>query len=1188
MSAFLAEMRMEWRLQRARPFVWFCLAASFALAFGATVENGLGARGFSWVNGADAIATRALILSVLSIIAAAGIIGDAMGRDRASATEETVLSTGVQPTTVAMARFLVAFSITLAVGVMFVPGMMLGTLFPGIPEERIGPHELSHYLCAFGVYVFPNLLLVSALIFAVSSRFQSQTAGFVVSLGLIALYVSALMSLGQTAYRHEVFALAALLDPYGNIAGAEFAMGWTVAENNVRFRPLDGLLFWNRAIWMTVALGLIAAGTLWRPKYLQQPRQSKKRTKSRGGLRAPISIDNALLRMTIWELKTLWRQPGVLLLLGFAAISLWWAASSAVTFSFSLPTTDLLVHNSGFYFDKVLVLLLVWYAGDIIWRERQHHVHELIEATPAADFTRLLSKTLALVLMAIAFWALSIAVNVSYQIANGFYDFEFWLYLTDTFLVKAPYYVWIAILAISAQVILRQRYIAVAAVLFVYLSSTLFDALGLYHPLMRFGEVSFAWYSMMDGYGHFWEAHLWFLAYWTLGAALIWTVAWSTYGRGTIVPLRRSLMKQRLARGPGKWSFAAVSVGFLATGGVIFVNSTIMHRWPLFDEAAYLAWIEKTYREDWSDVAQPKVVAISGEIDFFPDARRVEMDGVLVVENRDDDPINDLLVFFHPLMSTAEVALNEIAREDTDKTSSHVQVWRLNQPLEPGGRMELPFRTVSAPDPGFAAHSQHDHIPEVQSVEVIGNGTSLLNLNLMPALGYSERLEHRPAWLRKLYGLPPDWHPPESSLGVDVAHDTTHLGWVEQVNVTVSTIEDQIPLHSGEIVEDYGIVDGRRSIRYRLHSPSRGWAEVMSGRYEVFRAAREGLPPVELFFHPEHDYVLEPMSEKLLDALDYFQERYGTAPFETFRMAEASLHYEGLGARGGLAFVNEVLGWKSDLERSGGEDLRGYAGNFMAQCWWLDQIMPANLPGAKSVLTGLPYWTAALYLHAARGPETSRKMRLQDMLESFRHRAQLDDAERPFIEEMKDSTMIRLKGSLHIIHLAELAGQERLEAALGGFLETWRYRPAPYPTAEDLFSHLERELPAEALPALEDFFRHVTTWDVGVTEAEVWPRPDGGWQLEAKIEAAKHVTTGLGEQTEAPLTSPIPITVFRGDGFDEDAIVTQEWQMLPSGASTISMRLDEKPTRIGLDAYLTLPDANPYDNVSVVREIDAP
>ncbi|MEM9358609.1 MAG: hypothetical protein AAGB04_20715, partial [Pseudomonadota bacterium] len=545
-AALGQQIAMEWRLQWRRPFVWFCLIAYFALAFGDTVQSGLSATGNLWINGADMIARRALIYSLLGTLAVAGLVSEPMNRDLARGMQGLILATGVGRFTLGFGRFLVAFAIVLLTAMMLVPGIILGSLVPGIPSEQIGPFVLGHYVKAFLYYVFPNYLLISALVFGVAARWQSQTAAFTAAVGFLALWILTRMLLGQDVLRHDVFSKYALLDPYASVAASEFTQGWTNLQNNTEFPPLAGLLLINRVLWLVVAVTLIVLGIQSVPTRLTMPKANRRREgklRNRASTRIqPVdgggtyhhehTMMSQVVGMFKWELLTVWRTPGCKLLLAFTAFTLWWSAESAVTHQFSLPSTDLLVHNTGFYFDKVLVLVIVWLAADLMWRERACRVDEIVDVQPTLDFAPYAAKTMCLLTVVIAFWFVSILVGVMYQLAAGYYKFELGLYLTDTFVFKAPYYCWLALFAIAMQSIIRHRYVAIGTVLLVYLSEFLLDALGLYHPIYRFGSVSFSWYSLMDGYGHFWTAHLWLLLYWTLGSLVIWITGLCCFSRG--------------------------------------------------------------------------------------------------------------------------------------------------------------------------------------------------------------------------------------------------------------------------------------------------------------------------------------------------------------------------------------------------------------------------------------------------------------------------------------------------------------------------------------------------------------------------------------------------------------------------------------------------------------------------------
>ncbi|MEO1272706.1 MAG: hypothetical protein AAFX99_31855 [Myxococcota bacterium] len=330
------------------------------------------------------------------------------------------------------------------------------------------------------------------------------------------------------------------------------------------------------------------------------------------------------------------------------------------------------------------------------------------------------------------------------------------------------------------------------------------------------------------------------------------------------------------------------------------------------------------------------------------------------------------------------------------------------------------------------------------------------------------------------------------------------------------------------------------------------------------------------------------METSFLDVMEHFQKRYGPPPFKTFRMAEQSLHVDGFASRAGLASMTPVLGWKSDLRLSQGEDVAQLSGQIVALTWWGDQIIPANVAGAKVIHAGLPFWSAALYQHQRRAPEVSRRLRQQQMREMFRKRRSLVDEESPFAKEFKDSTMVRTKGELHILYLAELIGIERLETIFAEFLAVWRYKANPYPTAQDLMAHIKERVDTKYHRQLDDFFEQVTTWRLRAIEAKTWPLQDGTWQLEAIIEARRFTTHGLGEEREETLDTPLFIGAFRGHGFTTDDVIALKIREFETkeGRATVRMTLKEPPTRFGVDPYLLLPDPNTYNNVTDVTRLE--
>ena len=1185
MRPFLSQMAMEWRSQSRRPFVWVCMLIYFTIAFGDVYQDGIAEGGYQWVNGADAIMTRAVILSLLGILAVTGIIGETVARDRLHRTEEIVLATGASRTALGLGRFLVAWLVCVLAGAMFIPGMLLGSLMPGIPPDRIGPTDLAHYAKAMAYFLLPNSFITGALVFAVGSRYRSQATAYLTGVFLLVIWILTRMLLGQDVLRHDVFPIYSLCEPFGTTASAQFAMEWTVAQNNERFVPLAGYLLWNRLIWISAATLLVFATIRWLPI---QPATPKCARRKHSWVRIPGGkLANEFFLTTRWEFLCLLRQPGLRLLIILAAFSIWFAATSSLTHQYSLPTTDLLVHSTGFYFDKILVLVLVWSAADLVWRDRQHRVHEIIDVLPTSDTKRLLAKTIAISGIVLGFWLLSIGINILYQALNGFHHIELGLHFIDSFLFKAPPYLWMSILALVLQVIVRQRFIAIGLFILVYFSSVLLDSLGLYHPIYRFGEMSFFWYSLMDGYGHFWTAHLWLLAYWTLGVAILWILAWASLTRGTNPSPRGTILRTRLLQGKAKVVAVTLLLSFALLGGAIWYQSTMLSPWPPPDVDRLKAEMEKAYGEKWRNKPQPRVVKIRSEIDLFPSQRRFNLRGTYILENQNSEPIRELLILLEPQLELRGLSFSKPADRLKRDENLRVEHWKLENALLTNERIEMHFETGSSPSSGFRVHAKNDNIPEVSPVEILGNGTSLLNLQLMPAVGYTDRVEHKPRWKRRKYALPLEWDAPSGDTALHQPHDTLHLGWVEQVDVTITTDGDQIPLHAGELLQDNFTKDGRRLRRYRISIPSRGWSAIISGRYTTKRITSDGLPPIEFYYVPEQTFTLNRMATEFEDALAHFQKRYGSPPFNTFQLAQHSLHFDGMGNRAGLGFATEILGWKSDLARSNGVVIRKMAAHMMGMSWFGDQIIPANVAGAKVIHAGLPYWSAGLYLHQTENPVRSRKLRRQEMKEIFRARRSLRDEESPFVAEYKDSTIIRKKGLILMTYLSELVGPDRIESAFRNFLDTWRYQIAPFPTVDDFLHQLRKELPQEFHPQLVDIFENITRWDLRSVKAEARPLNANRWQVRATIDARKFYTSGTGKETEVEFATPVFVSLATDRKFSNLKTLSRKLITPTSGRSEIFLECEGLPKYFALDVDLLLPDSNPNNQIVpiVVKKI---
>ena len=100
----------------------------------------------------------------------------------------------------------------------------------------------------------PNLLFVSALLFAVGALTRKLFAVYITGIVLLVVWQITQQIVGQL----DRLSLAALIDPFAITTTQVAIRYWSVAEKNTRLIPFDGAMLQNRLLWIAIALALFA------------------------------------------------------------------------------------------------------------------------------------------------------------------------------------------------------------------------------------------------------------------------------------------------------------------------------------------------------------------------------------------------------------------------------------------------------------------------------------------------------------------------------------------------------------------------------------------------------------------------------------------------------------------------------------------------------------------------------------------------------------------------------------------------------------------------------------------------------------------------------------------------------------------------------------------------------------------
>jgi ABC-type transport system involved in multi-copper enzyme maturation permease subunit len=1197
---FLPVMRFELRYQLGSPAFWVTSILFFLLAFGAAASDNIsigGEGGNVLVNSPFTIALTCLVMSVFAVFIVTAFVANVVIRDDETRFAPLVHSTRISKRDYLLGRFTGAYLVGLLAFASVPLGNLVGSLMPWLDPETVGPVQLSHYLQVWLLLCGPTLFVLSAGFFALATATRSLMATYV---GVVLFIVLYFITRGLLS-RPEFVDIAALLDPFGLSAFAEQTRYWTAADRNTRLPEITGMLLYNRLLWCGVALALLALA--WR-LYRVEGRKPRRAKAGAAAASAPEALTPAALlgdvptlavghapsrpgragpaafwTLVRFDLRMAFRNPGyvVLLFIGFvnAGAALWFADELYGTAIH--PVTRVMISALSGSFAIIPLIIAIYYAGELVWSDRERRMHELRDATPAPDWTFVVPKLLAVSLVLLSTLAFSVVAAVLVQLLKGHTDLQLDHYALWYLLPWTIDVIIIASLAVFVQVLVPHKFAGWMVMLLVIVGQTALAGLGLEHNLFQYGGTPAVPLSDMNGQGDFvWHA-AWFRLYWVAFALLLAVLAQALWRRGAIVALR-----PRLSRLPARLrGTAGVVAGFavavlVGTGGFIYYNTNVLNEYRTSDEQeAWLADAEKTLLP-FESLPQPRITEVRLDVDLFPRESRVLTNGTYVLENRTAQPLEQVHVGFPRDLQVQVLAVQGAQLERAlDKFNYHI--FRFATPLQPGQRATLDFTTLRE-QRGFANRGN--------DTRVVANGTFLNNSEIAPVLGVDRGGGLRDRATRRKYGLPAELRPApledEAARAFNVLRRDSD--WVLS-DITVHTDADQTAVAPGYVVSDE-VKAGRRTVRFRPDAPIGNFFSIQSARYEVRRDRWNDVQLV-VYHDAAHAWNIDRMLRAMKLSLDYFTREFSPFQFRELRILEFPAYASFAQSFAGTIPYSESIGFIMDQKKPSDVDMVTYVtAHEIAHQWWGHQVVSADKQGATFLIESLSQYSALMVMEREVGPEQIRKFLRYELDRYLRARGGEALEELPLQRVENQQYIHYQKGSLALYLLKERIGEAAVNRALRSLLQEFALKAAPYPDPRDLIRRLKAEAGPQHESLIVDLFERITLYDTKVVAATTREVAQGRWETTLEIEAVKRYADGRGVETEAPLDEPFDVGLFTAEpgeaDFTADSVLVFRTQPLRSGRNTVVLESDREPLWAGADPYNKYVDRNSGDNLKRV------
>ncbi len=1185
----IAKFEIKYWLRQPMLYIFFAIIG--LLVFGASTSEQItiGERvGNVHKNAPFVVENFYALMSLICLLMITNFHNSGAARDFSEKTAQIIFSTPIRKADFIFGRFLGAFFISILPFLGVSVGNLIGTAMPWLDAERVGPTIWSGHLNGLTVFTIPNLFFGGAIIFCIAALTRNTIISFVGSIGLLVGYIITQNMISDI----DNETLGALLDPFGLRTFGVATKYWTVDERNTMSMGFEGLLLWNRLMWVSVGFVVLlftyARFTFQEKNSLGKKKGKQKENSEIAQTRAwePLIIAKPTYsRGLAWkqflsqiriETISILKNTAFIIIMIFGAINLISSMSFATT-SYGLsafPVTYNMIELIEGSFFMFIISVITFYTGNIVWKERESKVHDIYDALPYPDWIPLVSKTVALWLVVEVLLIVGSVMGMSTQLLNGFTDIRPEVYFVKLILINGMNFLGLISLCVFIHVMVNNKYLGYFIfIAFILTNDFLWGALDIESKLVQFGSSPDLIYSDMNGFGPFLKGKLYFESYWLAFSIILLLVGLLYWIRGREVgfSIRTNLALDRwkLYRVP----LLLTSLVFLLMGGWLFINTKIVNEFHtekqvLKSQSEY----EKRYKK-YQKAPQPRVTDVEYEINLYPSDRKLNVHSKQWLKNKSAVNI-DTIFFTLPTAYETTVAINGAKHVINDTLHNFIAL-RLSSALKSGDSILVQYTS------NYEAKGIEN---DVSNTAIVDNGSFFNNAELLPSVGYNDGFEISDKSDRKDFDLKPRER--MQKLNTDPAkrmntYISSNSDWVN-VKTVFKTDADQIAIAPGSLIRQWK-ENGRACFEYKLDHYSFNFYSFLSARFEVKKKMYKGIS-MEVYYDSKHAYNVDKMLMSMEKSIDYYSQNFGPYHHKQTRIIEFPRYASFAQAFPGTMPYSESIGFIANLEDEEDIDMVTYVvAHEMGHQWWAHQVCGPDMQGSTLESESMAQYSALMVMENMYGKSQMHKFLRYEMDRYLRSRGGEQEKECPLIEVENQGYVHYNKASVVMYYLKEMIGRKNVESALKNLIDSFAYREPPYPASYELVNRFEERTPDSLKYLITDLFRKITVFNNRVSDVSARKEKDE-YVITFNVVAEKMYADSMGRETKVPTHDWIEIGVFAKPEGDHKYGKELKLQRVKfdTTSRTFTLRTKEEPYQVGIDPYFYLMDRVPDDNLKKI------
>ena len=1180
---------LKYSLKQPMSYLFFLIV--FLLVFAANVTNDVtigGSLGNVYRNAPHIITIYSIILSLNGLLFAAAFFNNSALRDHKNNFQDIIYSTPIDKFGYYLGKFFASlFLSTIPLTAVFfgiIIGSKIAPLMGWIEADRFGPFYLDTFINNYFIFILPNMFIGGTIIYSLAQEFKNTMVSFVGAMLILVGYIIA----GQLSSDIDNETIAALVDVFGIEAYNVTSKYYTPLEKNTLSPSLIGLLLYNRLIWIGIASVIL---------FISYKRFSftSKNSKKNKVINEDLVISSSFITSERPHIKkinnsnlsdfksffkinmiSIYKHVTFKILFVFSIIQL--IASLVTGYEYlglkSYPLTYFMVDQISGSSGLFIIIILVFFSGELVWRDRDVQLNEVIDSTAHSTLIPLFSKTLSLFSLSIVLHFILVIIAVVYQLIMGYTEIDLSLYFLDYLYNLFPVYLTMCTTLVAIQVIVNHKYLAyMISIIVLLLIDIILLILDVNSNMLSIGSSPYMIYSDLNGFGPSNKGVFWFSLYWVLFGLLFLMLSATVWNRGSKKSLKERLRGINVNTGKSYLIIVSI-VGFLfiLTASFVFYNTQVLNPYKSSDESEKTAVsYEKKYKK-YKDLPFPKIKNAEYNINLFPKIKKADVLVYLTLVNENKIAIDSILLntnkqwdlnFDFPNASI--ISKDEI---------NGVHFYGIDPPMLPGDTLILKIENRYETK-GFSNGGE--------TTSIVKNGSFLNNEEILPRIGYDSNKEINDKNKRKKLGLPLKDRMPELEINCNLNcyENYGSRGFSDFINVetTISTSSDQTAIAPGTLIKEWK-ENNRNYFKYKIDHPSLNFYSFISANYKVAKRKWKDVD-IEIYYDSKHSVNIKMMLDAVENSLIYYTENFGPYYHKQARIIEFPRFSTFAQAFPGTMPYSESFGFIIDLEDEEENNvIEAVIAHEMAHQWWAHQVIGANMQGATLLSESFSEYSALMTMKKrVKNPMKMREFLKYDHDRYLRGRSLELEKELPLYKVENQQYIHYGKGSVILYALQDYIGEDKVNNALREFLDKYKYK-TPYPTSLNFLEILEPKIPDSLKYLIDDWFKEITLYDNRLKNAVAKKLDNGKYEIDLEVEVSKIKSDSIGNESKVSLNEWIDIGIFSDE--EEENLVYQKRVKITDSIMNFSFMTDSIPLKAAIDPRHILIDRVYSDNTKSI------